>query len=280
MHKCIAYVLSMKNLLLFVLLIFFLLPVTGQRNQNFSRGYVGIEAGVPLLFGDFRSVTSSATALGLHYGIFGGYQLSPWLGLEVSLQQGKAKSYSPGFAEENFIGEDGMTYYYLYPGTLEKWRYGEVYSSTSFQTFGFQVNFTVNNLFGENWGTRRWTVLLSPAVYLQRFSSSIYRKTDEVKLTDGASSPDMNLGAGLNLSLRYKINEHIDLQLRTGGMWVNNTAFEGVTTVIRTKGNGLWTTGLSVIWNINRRQHKGGNLLYAPTSPYKNRIRTRTWRCM
>lgn len=203
-----------------------------------------------------------------------------WLGLEVSLQQGKAKSYSPGFAEENFIGEDGMTYYYLYPGTLEKWRYGEVYSSTSFQTFGFQVNFTVNNLFGENWGTRRWTVLLSPAVYLQRFSSSIYRKTDEVKLTDGASSPDMNLGAGLNLSLRYKINEHIDLQLRTGGMWVNNTAFEGVTTVIRTKGNGLWTTGLSVIWNINRRQHKGGNLLYAPTSPYKNRIRTRTWRCM
>lgn len=250
-----------------------------QPSGNFSRWYIGATGGTSLLFGDFRSVTADKKYFGLTYGAFLGYQLSSWVGLEGSVSQSKTKSGSPEFAKENYIGKDGMTYYHLFPENLKMWKYGEVYSSTTCTSVGFHLNFTVSNLFSENFGDRKWTVLLSPALYAQHFSSSIKHLEDNTELTPGASSPDLNFGLGGALALRYRLNHHIDLQLKSEGIWVNNTAFEGVRTVIRTKGNGLWNTGLAVIWKINGRRKNTDNLLYGPTSPYKNRIRTRTWRC-
>lgn len=246
---------------------------------SFSRWYAGGNIGTSLLFGDFRSVTAEKKYFGLTYGGFLGFQVSSWIGLEASVSQGKTRSGSPGFAGENFLGKDGMTYYHLYPEDLEMWRYGEVYSETTCTQAGFHLNFTVNNLFAENFGDRKWTVLLAPAVYVQHFSSAIKSIEGNGELTKGAACPDLNFGLGIGLALRYKLNRHIDLQLKSEGIWVNNTAFEGVTTVIRTKGNGLWNTGISVVWKINGRRNNADNLLYGPTSPYRNRIRTRTWRC-
>lgn len=273
------YIIFMKLFILFLVLLF---PFQGnsQPPGRFSRWYTGVNAGTSLLFGDFRSITSQEKYLDLQYSALLGYQLSSWFGLETSITQGTAKSGSPHFAADNYLGKDGMTYYHLFPEDLEMWKYGELYSQTRYTSLGFHVNFTVNNLFAENFGDRKWTVLLSPAMYVQHFASSIKKITDNTRLTTGASSPDLNLGLGLGLSLRYRLNRHIDLQLKSEGIWVNNTAFEGVRTVIRTKGNGLWNSGIGVIWKINGRRNNTDNLLYGPTSPYRNRVRTRTWRCM
>lgn len=250
-----------------------------QPASNFSRWYIGGNIGTSLSFGDFRSITADKNYFGLTYGAFIGFQASSWIGLEASVSQGKTKSGSPHFANENFLGKDGMTYYHLYPEDLEMWRYGDIYSTTTYTQVGFHFNFTVNNLFSENFGDRKWTVLLSPALYAQHFSSTIKSIEEDKELTSGASSPELNFGLGVALSLKYKLNRHIDLQLKSEGIWVNNTAFEGVKTVIHTKGNGLWNTGLGIIWKIHGRRNNMDNLLYGPTSPYRNRIRTRTWRC-
>ena len=265
---------------LFLFFTLLLYSVYGQPVANFSRWYIGGNAGTSLLFGDFRSITSDKKYFGFTFGASVGYQLSSWFGLEASVGQGRTKSGSPAFAKENFLGKDGMTYYHLYPDDLEMWKYGEIYSLTQYTLIGFHLNLTVNNLFGENFGDRKWTVLLSPSVYGQHFSSKIKSINENTVLTSGASSPEFNLGLGIGLALRYRLNRHIDLQCKSEGIWVNNTAFEGVRTVIHTKGNGLWHTGIGIIWKLNGRRNNTDNLLYGPTSPYKNRIRTRTWRCM
>lgn len=275
-----GYICMRRFFCLIVLFLIFTSRGYSQPVNNFSRWYAGATAGTSLLFGDFRSITADQKYFGLGYGAFLGYQLSSWVGIETSVSQTHTRSGSPAFAKENFLGKDGMTYYHLFPEDTERWKYGEVYSSTTGTSVGIHLNFTLSNLFSENFGDRKWTVLLSPALYAQHFSSDIRSLADQTELTTGAPSPELNFGLGAGLALRYRLNRHIDLQLKSEGIWVNNTAFEGVKTVIRTKGNGLWNTGVAIVWKINGRRNNSDNLLYGPTSPYKNRIRTRTWRCM
>ena len=45
------------------------------------------------------------------------------------------------------------------------------------------MNLNVNNFFGPNRGNRRWTVLLSPAVYAQHFSTELINKADKSPLS-------------------------------------------------------------------------------------------------
>lgn len=88
-----------------------------------------------------------------------------------------AKSY----ASDYLLSADGMTYYTKQDFTT--WKYKDVFSKVHFTNLGLQMNLNVNNFFGLNRGNRRWTVLLSPAVYAQRFSTELVNKADKSPLS-------------------------------------------------------------------------------------------------
>ena len=84
-----------------------------------------------------------------------------------------AKSY----AGDYLMNADGMTYYTNQD--FNTWKYKDVFSKVHFTNIGLQMNLNVNNFFGPNRGNRRWTVLLSPAVYAQHFSTELINKADK-----------------------------------------------------------------------------------------------------
>ena len=120
----------------------------------------------------------------------------------------------------------------------------------------------MNNFFGTK-EMRRWTVVLSPAVYLQKFSPKLYVKEDDKRFdTSSTLDNDVNLGLGGDLALRYRAGKYIDLQLKSGVAWISNNNFDGVATCCTTKYNWLANLSVGVVWKIGNNK-KRENLMYA-----------------
>lgn len=252
-----------------VLFLLFFFPLAGfaqdqplqktDSTERYSHWYVGAEYGLPFLFGDFTSFSTDKTYIGYQYGGFAGYQLNSWVGLELSARAGAAKMGAKSYATDYLLNGEGMTYYVQQ--SFPTWKYNDVYSKVRFVNLGFQMNLNVNNFFSENTGNRRWTVLLSPAVYAQHFSPELFVKEDGKELS-GSGSGKWNFGAGGDISLRYKASRLFDVQLRTGISWVNNHKMDGVSTLINSKDHFMSSAGISFIWKTGKKGTKD-NVLYA-----------------
>lgn len=228
-------------------------------SRKYSHWYFGAEYGLPFLFGDFTSFSKDKTYVGYQYGGIAGYQFSSWVGFELSVRAGAAKMGAKSYAVDYLLNEAGMTYYVKQD--FPTWKYNDVYTKVHFATIGGQVNLNVNNFFSANRGNRRWTVLLSPAVYLQHFSPKMYTKEGGQHI-GGSGSGKWNFGAGGDLALRYKASRLFDVQLRTGISWVNNHRMDGITTQIKSKDHFMTSAGLAFIWKAGRKNTKD-NVLYA-----------------
>lgn len=226
--------------------------------KSYSHWYFGAEYATPFLFGDFTSFSADKTYIGSQFGGFAGYQINSWIGIEASARTGYTRMGAKSYASDYLLSADGMTYYTKQDFTT--WKYKDVFSKVHFTNLGLQMNLNVNNFFGLNRGNRRWTVLLSPAVYAQRFSTELVNKADKSPLS-GKKTDDWNFGVGGDLSLRYKISRAFDVQLRTGIIWVNNNKMDGVSTLIKSKDHFMTSAGLSLIWKVGKK--KQDNALYA-----------------
>lgn len=218
--------------------------------ESYSHWYFGAEYGIPFLVGDFTSFSTDKTYIGSQFGGFAGYQINSWIGIEASARTGYAKMGAKSYAVDYLLNSNGMTYYTKQDFTT--WKYNDIYSKVHFINLGIQTNLNVNNFFGHNRGNRRWTVLLSPAVYAQRFSTELTGKSDKNSLS-GKKTNDWNIGVGGDISLRYKISHAFDVQLRTGIIWVNNNKMDGISTLIKSKDHFMTSAGLSLIWKIGKR---------------------------
>ena len=88
-----------------------------------------------------------------------------------------------------------QSYYGTEPATGFAY-YNDIYTKIKYFTLGLHGDFNVNNFFGKK-ELRRWTVLLSPAVYLQKFSPKLYKKEDDKRFdTSSTLDNDVNLGLG------------------------------------------------------------------------------------
>lgn len=227
-------------------------------SKSYSHWYFGAEYGIPFLFGDFTSFSADKTYIGSQFGGFAGYQINSWVGVEVSARTGYTKMGAKSYAVDYLLNSNGMTYYTKQDFTT--WKYNDVYSKVHFTNLGLQMNINVNNFFGYNRGNRRWTVLLSPVVYAQRFTTELIDKSNENVLA-GKKINDWNIGVGGDVSLRYKISRAFDVQLRTGIIWVNNNKMDGISTLIKSKDHFMTSAGLSLIWKVGKKGKD--NALYA-----------------
>lgn len=65
--------------------------------------------------------------------------------------------------------------------------------------------------------------------------------------------------------MRYRINPHLDAQVKGGMIWIRNGKFDGINSINTTKNNTVLTAQIGVIWKIgNGNGKKKDNLMYAP----------------
>lgn len=236
----------------------------GQKKQvysDFSRWSLGVNGGISIFRGDMVSFSADKTYIGGQGGLQLGYQFTPTFGLSLTADMGQGKGSAKEW-EKNFkIYPNGESYY----GTeLEAGfaYYNDLYAKVNYFTVGLHGDFNVNNFFGKK-ELRRWTVLLSPAIYLQKFSPKLYKKEGD-KRFDASSTldNDVNLGLGGDLALRYRAGKRVDLQLKSGVAWIANNNFDGVATCCTSKYNWLANLSVGVVWKIGNHKKKE-NLMYA-----------------
>ena len=256
----------MKKLLVSFCLLILLssLSVQAQKKQvynDFSRWSLGGNGGISVFRGDMISFSADKTYIGVQGGLQLGYQFTPTFGLSLTADMGQGKGSAKEWEKAFKIYSNGESYYGTEPETGFAY-YNDIYTKINYFTLGLHGDFNVNNFFGKK-ELRRWTVLLSPAVYLQKFSPKLYKKEDDKRFdTSSTLDNDVNLGLGGDIVLRYRASKHIDLQLKSGVAWIANNNFDGVATCCTSKYNWLANLSVGVIWKIGNNK-KRENLMYA-----------------
>ena len=240
------------------------LMAQGQKNEryrDFSRWSIGATGGIFAFRGDMISFSADKTYLGVQGGLQLGCQLSPTFGFSLTADLGQGKGSAKEWEKEFKIYPTGESYYGTKPESGFAY-YNDLYTEIKYFTVGLHGDFNVNNFFGRK-ELRRWTVLLSPAVYLQKFSPKLYKKSDDKRFDSSSSlDNDLNLGLGGDIALRYRTGKHVDLQLKSGMAWVANNNFDGVATCCTSKYNWLVNLSVGIVWKIGNNKKKE-NLMYA-----------------
>lgn len=98
-----------------------------ERRNHYSQWTLGVDIGLPFLFGDLRSFASDDTYIGGMAGLYLGYQINPTFGLMLSGSYGHNRAGSPSHSNSYILGNDAMTYYP--PTTIPGTTYSELYSN-------------------------------------------------------------------------------------------------------------------------------------------------------
>ena len=229
--------------------------------NDFSRWSLGVNGGISAFRGDMISFSADKTYIGVQGGLQLGYQFTPTFGLSLTADMGQGKGSAKKWEKAFKIYPNGESYYGTEPEAGFAY-YNDIYAKIKYFTLGLHGDFNVNNFFGKK-ELRRWTVLLSPAVYLQKFSPKLYKKEDDKRFdTSSTLDNDVNLGLGGDIALRYRAGKHIDLQLKSGVAWIANNNFDGVATCCSSKYNWLANVSVGVVWKIGNNKKKE-NLMYA-----------------
>ena len=229
--------------------------------NDFSRWSLGVNGGISAFRGDMISFSADKTYIGVQGGLQLGYQFTPTFGLSLTADMGQGKGSAKKWEKAFKIYPNGESYYGTEPEAGFAY-YNDIYAKIKYFTLGLHGDFNVNNFFGKK-ELRRWTVLLSPAVYLQKFSPKLYKKEDDKRFdTSSTLDNDVNLGRGGDIALRYRASKYIDLQLTSGVAWIANNNFDGVATCCTSKYNWLANLSVGVVWKIGNNKKKE-NLMYA-----------------
>ena len=214
------------------------------------RWMAGLNVGIPFFWGDMLSMSADKTYVGFAAGIQGGYRISEFFAVSLSLDYAKGKLGARSYAQDYLLAPDGMTWYVPQQQTMS--RYADLYSDVSLFNLGLSLDVNVNRLFSKSALKHRFTVWMSPAIYGQFFSSDIHVKADNSLYSNSSTSPSkISFGLGGALTMRYRINNSLDLQLKNSGIWMTDNNFDGIRTPFgKTKHNAMWLPQIGIIWNI------------------------------
>lgn len=238
-------------------------PTKKAMYDEYSHWSIGLNGGIPFFAGNFRSMSLGNNYWGGMAGIQAGYQINPLFGVRMSVDYGVNKAGSKNYEDNFILLPDAETYYNVNLPEGAKY-YRELYSSIKMWNVGLNFETNLFNLFRRSDGDRRWGVIVSPGIYLQRFSPTVKSKSDGKQFASEISNK-LNIGLGGDLAVRYRVNRNIDLQLKGGMMWVNNNTLDGVKTICDCKHSSMVTVQAGVIWKIgNGTNKKKDNIMYAP----------------
>ncbi|MFV0587840.1 hypothetical protein [Bacteroides reticulotermitis] len=225
---------------------------------TYSRWSVGANVGLPFFWGDMTSLAHDKTYIGLLAGVQATYQISSLFGVSLSLEWAQNKAGSRDYATGYLLDANGMTWYT--PQSTTTQAYGGLYSKINMFSAGLHLDVNVLRLFSPRVTNRRFKVIVSPAVYTQRFSSKIYTKNDDKVYVGESLSNDLSLGLGGDLALRYALSPALDIQLKGTGIWITDNEFDNIRTVGYVKQNAMWGVSTGLVWKIGG--NRNANLMY------------------
>jgi outer membrane protein OmpA-like peptidoglycan-associated protein len=238
---------------------------TAPTKSDYSRWSIGINGGIPFYMGDFTSFSHNKTYYGLDGGLQITYQISSLLGLTLSGDYGENKAGSRKHSLDYFLSPSGETFY-VENGMADQrmMTYSELYNKIRSISIGLGIDININRIFSPYIGNRRFTVLLTPTIWAQKFSTDTYLKDGDTKWSDGSMKQDWNVALGGALTLRYRASKSIDLQLKNSLAYVYNDKFDGIATYPETRQNFMWVPQLGIVWKIGNTKKSGkiDNLLY------------------
>ncbi|MDO5572114.1 MAG: OmpA family protein [Bacteroidales bacterium] len=243
--------------------------VKAETLGNYSHWTLGINGGIPFTQGDFTSFAYDKTYFGFIGGLQLGYQFNPIFGLSLTGDYGINKMGAKDYEENFVLGPNNATVAYSNTLGTGDMYFKDLYSQNKYFMAGlhFDVNL-VNLLSRTTSANRRFAVILSPAIYGQKFNPEIKQSSNDQKF-GGDINDKINLGLGGDLVFRYRASSCIDLQLKCFGNWIDNQHFDGIINTGSEAKNNLkynWMAGaqIGVIWKFGGKAKKD-NVLWAPT---------------
>ncbi len=245
-----------------------------QSYNDYSRWSVGVNAGIPFFVGDMTSFSSNKLYVGYLFGLQADYRFSPLWGLSLTTDFGENKVGTYNYAR-NFMLDDKGNACCCPPPMGTAAYYEDLYGVVRFFSAGLHAEFNLNYLFAPNKETQ-WTVLLSPALYLQKYFPKIYTIATDKQFTDGSLSNPLSIGLGGDVALRYRLNPALDLQVRSGLIWITDEHFEGINNNSKSYANFSWNTSVGIVFKLNGKNKKD-NIMYARTSMVAEQPQPTVW---
>ena len=224
-----------------------LLNLTKDKNKC-DRWSVGMNFGIPFLWGDMSSILSDKTHIGFSVGLQSSYRISELLSTSLSIDYASAKIGAREYTNNYLLLPNGVTHYRPEAGAI---KYSDLYSKVSSVAIGLSLDVNVNRIFFMDAKHHRFTVLVSPAIYGQLFNVDLYTESNDELFSDKTSdSNGTSLGLGGILTFKYRVCKNVELQFRNSLIWVSNNKFDGITTPLNSKDNTILTPQIGVIWSL------------------------------
>lgn len=239
---------------------------------KYTNWYVSVYGGLPFTQGgDMVTLAEDKTYLGYMGGLQIGYQMTPFFGMSLTGQYGQMDAGAKDVEVKYLLQPDGKAYYGATPpaGAMD---FKDLYSTVKHITAGLHFDFNIASLLcgSEN---RKIALVLSPAVYMQKFDPIVKKVSDDARFTTSDLKNDPDFGVGGDLDFRYRASKHMDVLLKTGAAWIHNNNFDGIDNVAtELKYGALGHIALGLVFKLGNSGDKIDNLIYAPNNKRINEM--------
>ncbi|WP_160224766.1 OmpA family protein [Porphyromonas cangingivalis] len=238
--------------------------------SKYSRWTIGVYGGVPFTQGgEMVTLGHDKVRIGYTGGLQVGYQFNPFFGMSLSGQYGMIPGASKEWEKDYLVLPNGKTEYAV-PADASAVPFKDVYSKITAITAGLHFDFNAAALFASN--QRRFALVLSPAVYMQKFAPELKKISGDAKFNTSDLKNDISLGLGGDLDLRYSASRVVDIMLKAGAAWVTNNNFDGIdNTGTERKYGTIGHIAAGVVFKLGASD-KVDNIIYAPTARAINKM--------
>lgn len=238
--------------------------------SKYSRWTIGVYGGVPFTQGgDMVTLGHDKIRIGYTGGLQVGYQFNQFFGMSLSGQYGMIPAASKDWENTYMILPNGNTDYNV-PADPSAVPFKELYSNITAITAGLHFDFNAAALFASK--QRKFALVLSPAVYMQKFAPELKKISGDAKFNTSDLKNDISLGLGGDLDLRYSASRVVDIMLKAGAAWVTNNNFDGVNnTGTDLKYGAIGHIAAGVVFKLGGAD-KVDNIIYAPTARTINKM--------
>lgn len=230
-----------------LMLLLFATPAYPQSPEH--PWYVSREMGMPIYYGNIKTLLQEQHPSSLEYGLSCGYKLHRLFDIELSIDYGNSRLTARSGDDCYFLDRNGNTYSNTQvSGTVP---YAQIYALLKYVGLGLHTPIYLNRLFFPQSKPHRLSLLFSPNLSVSRYSSKIRLKYSHQTWLPPQIHWSFEMGT--DLLLRYNLSRRIDFQLSTGIKYICNKKFDGLSTSSPHNASYVWNTGLSMIYKFGKK---------------------------
>jgi len=213
-----------------------------------SPWYLGIKGGIPFGISTFSSYGKDKMRYGYDGGIYGGYNINLALSVEAFYSKGKISGMSvqDDFGYKLVLGEYQPKEY------VGGDSYNDIYSTATMQRYGIQWNIDIVQVLYQEEDIH-FKLVLSPSVSAVSTKATIKKIEDGETVLEGTDN--LNPALGSDLSMGYRLGNHVTAQIYTSFSWVFGDRIDGMPTHLY-DDNFIMEYGIKLAWTFGKKPKK------------------------